>query len=35
MLELQYLCILTLCDQRALPTIKEGPSEGCVETLRT
>ena len=32
-LEPQYLCILTTCDQRALPTIKEGCTEGCEETL--
>ena len=35
MLEPQYLCILTMCDQCALPTIKEGHSEGCNETLCT
>ena len=28
-LELQYLCILTTCNQRALPTIK-GRSEGLI-----
>ena len=25
---LQYLCVLTTCDQHALPTIKQGHSEG-------
>ena len=26
---LWYLCVLTTCDQHALPTIKQGHSEGC------